>query len=226
MASTRSGDPGRRRSTPRTGLAVGDPATRDALRRAALELFATIGYEETTSGQIAQHAGVSRRTFHNYFPSKVDVLFALARMSQERIDEQIREQPDAPSDLDVVHGAVLAHLDEFDPVDEQARQAEMRLLRRAASTSPTVYGYYLQTHAEMAAATAAALARRRGVDDPDDEAQMAAALGQLLVRRAADRFNIGDDRSMRELVVEQFELAARTIAGARVMRAASRTSGP
>ena len=46
------------------------------IRDVALELFEAGGYEHTTVGAIAERAGVSRRTFFRYYPSKADVLFA------------------------------------------------------------------------------------------------------------------------------------------------------
>ena len=50
--------------------------TRDALVDAAVDLFATKGYEATTVEQIAAKAGVSARTFFRHFPAKQDVFFA------------------------------------------------------------------------------------------------------------------------------------------------------
>ncbi|MGK9250512.1 TetR/AcrR family transcriptional regulator [Paenibacillus humicus] len=49
-------------------------ATRDAIVRCALELFARHGYAETTVNQITDHAGVAKGTFFNYFESKEEVL--------------------------------------------------------------------------------------------------------------------------------------------------------
>ncbi|MEM6531815.1 MAG: TetR family transcriptional regulator [Myxococcota bacterium] len=46
--------------------------TKEALARAAVELFAERGYEETTIDDIVERAGVSRRTFFRHFPSKAD----------------------------------------------------------------------------------------------------------------------------------------------------------
>jgi AcrR family transcriptional regulator len=48
---------------------------RSTLALAALELFAAQGFEATTVDQIADAAGVGRRTFFRYFRSKEDVVF-------------------------------------------------------------------------------------------------------------------------------------------------------
>ena len=49
--------------------------TRNALLEVALNLFSANGYDETTTDQIAESAGVSPRTFFRYFPTKESVLF-------------------------------------------------------------------------------------------------------------------------------------------------------
>lgn len=55
---------------------VGRPraSSKDVLEEAASELFLEKGYLATSIDDIAQRAGVSRATFFNYFPQKVDVL--------------------------------------------------------------------------------------------------------------------------------------------------------
>jgi AcrR family transcriptional regulator len=61
---------------PRTGRTPhGRRRVRSTLALAALELFAAQGFEATTVDQIADAAGVGRRTFFRYFRSKEDVVF-------------------------------------------------------------------------------------------------------------------------------------------------------
>ncbi|WP_190127579.1 TetR family transcriptional regulator [Streptomyces mashuensis] len=70
----------------RTGKAAGEPAgarraaaqrltMRRKLAAAAMELFATKGYEATTVDEIAAAAGVARRTFFRHFRSKEEAIF-------------------------------------------------------------------------------------------------------------------------------------------------------
>ncbi|MFD9097773.1 TetR family transcriptional regulator [Streptomyces collinus] len=51
------------------------PPMRDALVAAAFQLFLERGYEQTTVDDIVALAGVGRRLFFRYFPSKEDVVF-------------------------------------------------------------------------------------------------------------------------------------------------------
>jgi AcrR family transcriptional regulator len=47
---------------------------KDAIWEAATDLFDEKGYDETTIGEIAERAGVSRRSFFRYFSSKSDLM--------------------------------------------------------------------------------------------------------------------------------------------------------
>jgi AcrR family transcriptional regulator len=53
-----------------------DPGAEDRLKRAALELSLERGYENVTVTDIAERAGLTRRSFFRYFPDKREVLFA------------------------------------------------------------------------------------------------------------------------------------------------------
>ena len=53
-----------------------DAQPEERLRTAAIELFLELGYENVTVAQIADRAGLTRRTFSRYFTDKRDVLFA------------------------------------------------------------------------------------------------------------------------------------------------------
>ncbi|MBY6364067.1 TetR family transcriptional regulator, partial [Rhodococcus corynebacterioides] len=61
--------------------------TRSALSAAAVSLGRELGYDGVTAEAIAAHAGVSTRTFHNYFSSKEEAaLFHLQKAAFEWVD--------------------------------------------------------------------------------------------------------------------------------------------
>jgi AcrR family transcriptional regulator len=68
-------------------MARWDPGTEQRLRDAALELFDRDGYDAVTVTQIAERAGITRRSYFRYFPDKREVLFA----GSERLPEAVRE---------------------------------------------------------------------------------------------------------------------------------------
>src|SRR5258705_4085841 len=56
--------------------------THQRLIRAALELFSTRGYHDTTTAQIAKKAGIAEGTIYRHFPSKQQLLNELYRAAQ------------------------------------------------------------------------------------------------------------------------------------------------
>jgi AcrR family transcriptional regulator len=79
------------------------------IANAALELFATQGYAETTIDQIAVEAGVGRRTIFRYFPTKEAMVFDHLRGGREFIIEQLQKRPESEPVLVSLH-AVLRQL--------------------------------------------------------------------------------------------------------------------
>ncbi|MFJ3780107.1 TetR family transcriptional regulator [Streptomyces sp. NPDC090075] len=78
--STRQGSHGSDTADDREKVSI-----RDLLVAAAFELFAERGYDSTTIDDIVRRAGVGRRSFFRYFPTKEEVVFpdherALANM--------------------------------------------------------------------------------------------------------------------------------------------------
>lgn len=57
-------------------MARWDPGTEERLREAAMDLFEQRGYENVTVADIAERAGITRRTYFRYFPDRREVLFA------------------------------------------------------------------------------------------------------------------------------------------------------
>ncbi|BDV29889.1 TetR/AcrR family transcriptional regulator [Microbacterium terricola] len=66
-------------------------ASRAAVIGAALELFATQGFEATSVDQIARAAGISRSTFFRQFGGKDDVVFADHEVQLERLRDYLAQ---------------------------------------------------------------------------------------------------------------------------------------
>lgn len=87
--------------------------TREALARAAIELFQEKGYEATTVAEIARAASVSRRTFFRYFPTKDALLFVDTSDHLERFREMLDAREPDDGIVDPIRRACLAHADEY-----------------------------------------------------------------------------------------------------------------
>lgn len=74
--------------------------TRDRIQEAALDLFTTHGYRNTTIAAIAEHADVATRTVTLHFPTKEDLLFADDPFTPASLAERLADRA-APT-LDVV----------------------------------------------------------------------------------------------------------------------------
>lgn len=81
--------------------------TREALARVAIRLFIERGFDATTIDEIAAGAGVSRRTFFRYYPSKEAVFFADQEARMARFDAMVDEALPAVGAWEAVRDALL-----------------------------------------------------------------------------------------------------------------------
>ncbi|MFC7591949.1 helix-turn-helix domain-containing protein [Nonomuraea antimicrobica] len=76
--------------------------------RAAMELFAERGFDETTAGDIAERAGVTERTFFRHFADKREVLFDGSKTMERTAHDAILAAPADHSPLDAALAGVVA----------------------------------------------------------------------------------------------------------------------
>lgn len=81
---------------------------RDAIYDAAIDLFAQKGFDETTVEEIAEAAGISRRSFFRYFESKDDLLALNTVNCGEVLCKTVASVPQNLAPLEVVREAALA----------------------------------------------------------------------------------------------------------------------
>ncbi|SDU34232.1 TetR family transcriptional regulator [Jiangella alkaliphila] len=137
-----------------------EPDAQGRMIRAAMELFAERGFEQTTAGDIAERAGVTERTFFRHFADKREVLFDSSRTLERTAVEAILAAPAAHTPLDAALAGMLAVGGLLDDRHEHS-------VRRSAiiAANPGLQERELLKLAALADATAGAL-RTRGVAEP------------------------------------------------------------
>jgi len=75
---------------------------------AALDLFSRYGFDATTVEEIAAAAGVSRRTFFRYFPSKADVLWGQFDAEVDTLRRLLEETSPSLPLMTAIREAVVA----------------------------------------------------------------------------------------------------------------------
>jgi AcrR family transcriptional regulator len=142
-------------------------ATRDALARAALELFVERGYDETTLAEIAEVAGVSTRTIFAYFPSKEDILFATMQTMRDALAQALADRPAGTDALTALQDFILSSAYEKTELDHK--------LGQVIAADATLSSHKRARIAEFQEVLAAAIADDLGVGADDLRPQVAAA---------------------------------------------------
>src|SRR6516225_5603915 len=83
-----------------------EPDARGRLAKAAMELYAGQGFEQTTVTEIAARAGLTQRTFFRHFADKREVLFAGAHALEDFLVDAVASAPESMAPLDAVAAAL------------------------------------------------------------------------------------------------------------------------
>lgn len=138
-------------------------ATRTALRRSAVALVARRGLGAVTVEDIAADAGVSSRTFYNYFPSKEDAVTGWDPAIVADMVERLRSRPPAEKAPTALRATVYEVFALFDH-DHRDLLARLRVTR----SDPHLLAHHLTRWAEAERELVAVLAERRGSDPAHD----------------------------------------------------------
>jgi AcrR family transcriptional regulator len=164
--------------------------TRQALVDAALEHFAARGYENTTTEDIAEAAGVSPRTFFRYFPTKESVLFFGEYGFIKSFTGLYLAQPETMTEVDAMRASFVTLASGVGRL-----RRRIKLYLQAVASSPTLLGHERQNHEENRQTVARAIAQRRGLPDTDARCELLASVGVLLLERAMERWLSGPARA-------------------------------
>ncbi|MFI1047284.1 TetR family transcriptional regulator [Streptomyces griseoruber] len=158
--------------------------TRDALLRAAVELFTSRGYEATTVDAIAEAVDVSQRTFFRYFTGKEEAALGLVELTVERFVQAVRERPAHEPPLEALRQAVLDGWSSINEVVESVVPVELYLrMYRVIESTPVLLAAYLRRSTEVEETLAAVIAEREGLDvDADPRPRLAVAVFSGVMR--------------------------------------------
>src|SRR5205085_1712990 len=141
--------------------------TREALTRAALELFVERGYDETTLAEIAEAAGVSTRTIFAYFSGKEDILFSTLQTVLDALGRTLAERPEGVDTLTALREFILSSAHEKTELDCK--------LGELVAADPTLSSHKRARVGQLQEVLAAAIADDLGVGPNDLRPQVAAA---------------------------------------------------
>ena len=145
-------------------------ATREALRTAALRLALERGPENVRVDDIAEAAGVSPRTYNNYFSSREQAIVAAVTAERElRVAAAVAARP---SDVSLSDSVIDAVVGQYTDRREQARDVLLMI-----TTSPALRGSYVDTVAMIEGPLADALIERSDGMDRLTAQVLAASVG-------------------------------------------------
>lgn len=172
--------------------------TRDALLRAALELFTTRGYEQTTVDEIVDAVDVSQRTFFRYFASKEEVAFAVQQMVERHFLAALRARPAHEAPLEAMRNAVLSGWDTIGEAIMEVVPIELYLRTfQVIESTPALLAVHLRRSIEMEENIARLIADREGLDvDADPRPRVAVAAFSGVMRITGQLWGRGEDPSL------------------------------
>ncbi|MEU2551776.1 TetR family transcriptional regulator [Streptomyces sp. NPDC013313] len=192
--------------------------TREALLRAALELFTTQGYEHTTVDEIAEAVDVSQRTFFRYFAGKEEVAFAVQEMTEALFVAAVRARPAHEAPMEALRQAVLEGWDAIRETVDSAVPVELYLrMYRTIESTPALLAAHLRRSVATEETIARLLAEREGVDvDTDPRPRLAVAVFGGVTRVTERQWCTGDDFSLeavRRLTVSYLDQLGSALTG-------------
>jgi len=190
MATGPAGQLGRQQPFPRPEDVSGlrerkKVATRQALGEAAIRLAVERGLDKVLVEDIADAAGVSARTFNNYFASKYEAICALQQARALRIGDELRARPPGEPLWESVTQAVLSQFGPADRAPDKDWIARVRLV----VTTPALVGEYLKVQGMAQYHLAGAIAERVGTSlETDMFPRIMAAAVSAAMQAAVERW--------------------------------------
>jgi AcrR family transcriptional regulator len=179
--------------------------THQALAKAALDLADRLGPDRVTVEAIADAAGVSPRTFFNYFSSKEDAIVGIAPAHSSALLADLLARPEGEPPLDALRAVVLAVAERLQAVGDDW-VVRHRLIQKHQSLAVTRASWFAEVERRMAEE----IARRTGLDPGLDVYPMLVVSATIGALRVA--IDVWQDRgragALETLIDEAFDVLA------------------
>lgn len=136
--------------------------SREALERAAFALFDERGFDHTSIDDIADAAGIGRRTFFRYYPSKNDLVWGNFEQELRKMRTSLEASDPATPLMEAIRDSVVS-FNLIVPGNEQAHRRRMRMILGV----PTLVANSTLRFAAWRAEIARFAAARLGMADDD-----------------------------------------------------------
>jgi AcrR family transcriptional regulator len=179
-------------------------ATRAALSWAAIRLIVQRGYDRVLVEDIATEAGVSPRTFNNYFGSKAEAVASRHLDRCLRFADALRERPAAEPLWEAITRAVVDQLVAGPEViaaprvDREIWAAGMP----AMLANPAIQAEILRAGAQAESALADAVADRTGTDPSTDIYPRLVAATVLAAHHVANQTHFAGNSDIQSVTAE------------------------
>jgi AcrR family transcriptional regulator len=153
-------------------------ATRDALQSAALRLVRGRGPDSVTVEEICAQAGVSPRTFFNYFASKEEAIIDWDAEIDAFVVHAVAERPAAESPLRAIRSVLGAAI--ADAMRMEPWQDRLQLIHE----QPGLIGRFVAVMSSVQRAIARGVASRTGLATDHLYVELTAAVSVAAIRTA------------------------------------------
>jgi AcrR family transcriptional regulator len=175
------------------------------IRDAAIRLARERGFDKVTVEEICAEAGISSRTFFNYFPNKESAIaYGPSDIPAELVAEFVAA---GPASYSVVLAELITlaahHLRDMPPAREQAEGC-----LELAKTSPAVLSAFLAEFERFQNHLTDIVVRRQKMRSDDEMAVLIAALALTAIRSGIERWTNGKPKDRDDTPMPYIERAA------------------
>ena len=193
-----------------TAAGMAGQVARDRVDRAALALFTSRGFDAVTADEVADAAGISRRTFFRYYPTKADAVWGDFDAHVGRLARLLASAPAGRPVLATVCAA-YAEVNHYGDPDLPVLRQRMRLIL----TEPALQAHSQLRYADVDRVVAGYVARRCGAVPTALVPRLVATATRAAATTAFEAWLSGDAPSLAEALHTAFGQLAEGFPGLR-----------